>query len=73
VDRSAGDIPLQLITLGVLFYLIALLSNSAWALAASGARSRLIRSPRRLRAIGGTGGLVMIGIGANLALTGRKD
>jgi hypothetical protein len=32
----------------------------------------LARSPRRLAAIGGTGGLVMIGLGAGVALTGRK-
>jgi hypothetical protein len=33
----------------------------------------LARSPRRLEALGGTGGLVMIGLGLRLATTGRKD
>ncbi len=33
----------------------------------------LSRSPRRLAAVGGTGGLVMIGLGVSLAATGRKD
>jgi hypothetical protein len=42
-------------------------------LTAGSARAWLGRSPRRLEVIGGTGGLVMIGIGARLALTGRKD
>jgi hypothetical protein len=32
-----------------------------------------MRSPRRLEAIGGTGGVVMVGLGAGLALTGRRD
>ena len=44
-----------------------------WALVAGTARAWLARSPRRLAALGGTGGLVMIGLGATLALTGRKD
>ena len=52
---------------------IAVLSDSSWALAAGTARAWLARSPRRLELVGGTGGLVMIGIGASLALTGRKD
>jgi threonine/homoserine/homoserine lactone efflux protein len=72
-DRSAGHVPLQLLVLGAIFIGIALVSDSAWALAAGTARGWLARSPRRLELIGGTGGLVMIGIGARLALTGRRD
>ena len=37
------------------------------------ARQWLVRSPRRLAMIGGTGGLVMIGLGISVAVTGRKD
>jgi threonine/homoserine/homoserine lactone efflux protein len=73
VDRQAGHVPLQIIALGAIFAGIALLSDSAWALAAGTARAWLARSPRRLAALGGTGGLVMIGLGATLAVTGRKD
>lgn len=73
VDRQAGNVPLQIITLGGIFAGIALLSDSAWALAAGTARAWLARSPGRLAALGGTGGLIMIGLGATLALTGRKD
>ena len=72
-DRAAGHVPLQLLLLGAIFIGIALVSDSIWALAAGTARGWLARSPRRLELIGGTGGLVMIGIGAKLALTGRKD
>ncbi len=73
VDRSTGNVPLQLLFLGVVFYAIALISDSIWALVPGGARSWLARSPRRLEVIGGTSGLVMIGIGARLAFTGQKD
>jgi len=70
-DRSAGHVPLQLLLLGAIFMIIALISDSMWALAAGTARAWFARSPRRLERIGGAGGLVMIGIGASLALTGR--
>jgi threonine/homoserine/homoserine lactone efflux protein len=73
VDPAAGSVPLQLLTLGAVFCTIALLSDGVWALAAGAAREWLVRSPRRLAAIGGTGGIVMIGLGAGLAVTGRKD
>ncbi|MGH8930969.1 MAG: LysE family translocator [Egibacteraceae bacterium] len=73
VDRQAGHVPVQMLLLGAVFFAVALISDSVWALVASAARSWLGRSPRRLEAIGGAGGLAMIGIGARLALTGRKD
>jgi threonine/homoserine/homoserine lactone efflux protein len=72
-DRSAGQVPVQLLLLGAVFMAIALVSDSMWAVVAGTARSWFARSPRRLELIGGAGGLVMIGIGASLALTGRKD
>jgi threonine/homoserine/homoserine lactone efflux protein len=73
VTRSNGHVTLQLLILGLMSVLIALISDSAWALLAGTARSWLGRSPRRLAAMGGTGGLVMIGLGLRLAFTGRKD
>ena len=73
VEPSSGAVPLQLLTLGAIFCLLALVCDSMWALAAGAARAWLVGSPRRLQAIGGTGGVVMIGLGAGLALTGRKD
>ncbi len=73
VNRSAGHVPVQMLLLGAVFIAIAVLSDSTWALLAGSARAWLARSPRRLALVGGTGGLVMIGIGASLALTGRKD
>jgi threonine/homoserine/homoserine lactone efflux protein len=73
VDRGAGHVPLQMLLLGAVFIGIAVVSDGTWALAAGTARAWLGRSPRRLELIGGAGGLVMIGIGASLAVTGRKD
>ena len=73
VDRSAGHIPTQILLLGTLFMVIAVLCDCTWALAAGTARAWFARSPRRLELIGGTGGLAMIGLGAALALTGRKN
>jgi threonine/homoserine/homoserine lactone efflux protein len=72
-DRTAGHVPVQLLVLGAVFTAIALVSDSLWALLAGTARSWFTRSPRRLALIGGTSGLVMIGIGASLALSGRTD
>ena len=73
VDRQAGDVPMQIIMLGAIFAGIALISDSAWALAAGTARAWLAGSPRRLALIGGAGGLAMIGIGTRLAFSGRPD
>jgi threonine/homoserine/homoserine lactone efflux protein len=72
-DRSAGHVPAQMLLLGAVFLLIAVVCDSSWALLAGWARTWLARSPRRLALVGGTGGLVMIGIGASLAISGRKD
>jgi len=73
VDRSAGSVPLQLLTLGVIFCTIAVICDGIWALAAGAARNWLVRSPRRLAAIGGAGGVVMIGLGAGLAASGHAS
>ena len=73
VDQSAGHVPAQMLLLGAIFVAIAVFCDGTWALVAGTARTWLARSPRRLAVVGGTGGLVMIGIGASLALTGRSD
>jgi threonine/homoserine/homoserine lactone efflux protein len=74
-DRTPGHLPVQaqILILGALFPAIAFVLDSVWAAAAGTARQWLSRSPRRLALIGGTGGLVMIGLGVSIAATGRKD
>jgi threonine/homoserine/homoserine lactone efflux protein len=66
-------VPVQMLILGALFPVIALVLDSGWAAVAGTARQWLVSSPRRLALIGGTGGLVMIGLGVSVAATGRKD
>lgn len=73
VSQGAGPVPLQVLLLGLVLPLIALISDSAWALAAGIARAWFARSPQRLALVGGTGGVMMIGLGAGLAITGRRD
>jgi threonine/homoserine/homoserine lactone efflux protein len=73
IDPAAGNPALQMLTLGAVAPLIALLSDSGWALIAGTARDWFARSPRRLAFIGGTGGFMMIGLGVSLAVSGRKD
>jgi threonine/homoserine/homoserine lactone efflux protein len=72
-NRASGDLTLQFLVLGAVFPVIALALDSIWAVAAGTASQWLSRSPRRLAAIGGAGGLVMIGLGLSVAATGRKD
>jgi threonine/homoserine/homoserine lactone efflux protein len=73
VDPGLGHVPLQIVLLGLMCGAIALVSDSIWGLAAGTARTWLARSPRRLAAVGGTGGLITIGLGVRLAATGRHD
>jgi len=73
VARDAGAVPVQMLLLGAIAVCIALLSDGTWALAAGTARNWIARRPRRLQAIGGASGFVMIGLGVRLALTGRHD
>jgi threonine/homoserine/homoserine lactone efflux protein len=72
-DPAAGQVQLQMLLLGGVCVLIALASDTIWAVLAGTARTWLGRSPRRLEAVGGTAGVVMIGLGAQVALTGRRD
>lgn len=73
VDRSAGAVPLQLATLGLVFFVLALLMDSTWALIAGTARTWLARSPKRIAHMGAAGGVMMIGLGGALAVTGAKS
>lgn len=73
VDREAGRVHEQMLLLGLVFTVIALVCDSVWALTASAARGWFARSPRRMAAVGGTGGLAMIGLGVAVAVTGRAD
>ena len=72
VSRDSGSVPLQLAELGVVFLLFAVLFDSIWALTAGSARRWFATSPTRMANLGATGGVLMIGLGGGLALTGNK-
>jgi Putative threonine efflux protein len=72
VAPSAGWVPGQLLLLGGIFVVLALVSDGAWALAAGSARDWFARSPKRVERLGTTGGVMMIGLGGVLALTGSS-
>ena len=72
VDQAAGAVPLQLLLLGLVWVAIALVSDSAWALAAGQARVWLGRSPRRSEAMTASGGAAMIGLGVYLAVSRQQ-
>jgi threonine/homoserine/homoserine lactone efflux protein len=72
VDREAGSIPLQLAQLGLLFFVMALVMDSTWALVAGTARNWFGRSPKRVERLGTAGGVMMIGLGGVLLVTGSK-
>lgn len=72
VDPAAGPVWTQLLELGVLFLAIGTVLDCCWALAAGTARTWFARSPRRVSAMGATGGTMMIGLGGALALSGSK-
>jgi len=69
VDLDAGMVPLQMIELGLVFFVIALMSDAVWALVAAGARDWFGRSPRRIARLTATGGALMIGLGGILLFT----
>jgi threonine/homoserine/homoserine lactone efflux protein len=72
VTVSSGNVSLQLFILGAIFAVLAVLSDSVWAIGASAARSWFARSPRRLEVLGVTGGVAMIGLGGAMAVTGNR-
>jgi threonine/homoserine/homoserine lactone efflux protein len=73
VDRGRGDVTWQMLELGLLAFVIALLSDSVWALLASRLRTWFNGSPARGRALGTVGGSSMIGLGVALVATGRPE
>lgn len=72
VSLQAGAVPLQMIALGTVFVLIALASDGIWALVAGSAQEWFARSPSRLAGLRASGGMMMVGLGGTLALTGHR-
>jgi threonine/homoserine/homoserine lactone efflux protein len=71
IDPGASALP-QLLLLGAAFGVMAVCSDSIWALAAGRARDWFARKPERLDRLGATGGVMMIGLGMTLATAGAE-
>jgi len=63
VDRDRGHVTGQLILLGGIFSILALISDGSWALLAGTARQWLATDEKRLEKLRATGGAVMITLG----------
>lgn len=68
ITPETGSAPLQMLVLGLTFQVIALVSDSIWALVAGTGRAWFAKSPRRLSRIRGAGGAMLVGLGGTLAL-----
>jgi threonine/homoserine/homoserine lactone efflux protein len=72
-DPALGNVPVQMLLLGLIPIAIALISDSVWGLFAATARDWLASAPRRLAIVQRAGGFAMIGLGLSVAATGRKE
>lgn len=63
IDRERGHVTFQLLLLGALFAIMAMISDGTWGLLAGTAREWLATDPERLLRLRTTGGLVMIALG----------
>lgn len=71
VDARRGPAWAQILVLGLVFAIIAIVSDGAYALVASRARQWFGRSPTRVARIRGTGGGMIAGLGVVLLLARR--
>ncbi len=70
VSLDAGWVPLQMLQLGLVFLLLALVSDGAWALVAAAARGWFARSPGRIQTLTAVGGGMIVCLGVVLLVTG---
>ena len=70
LDPAAGPVVPQLVILSLVPIAVGLVTDSSWALAASGARRWFARSPPRLVATLRLGALCLVGLGASVAAAG---
>jgi threonine/homoserine/homoserine lactone efflux protein len=73
VSRDGGNVAVQILLLGLLFAIIAVASDTLWALGAGTLRSWFDRSPTRLHLVGGAGGLGIAAVGLGFLISGRRD
>jgi threonine/homoserine/homoserine lactone efflux protein len=73
VEPSQGPIPQQILLLGLIYIALALVTDSAYAILAGGLRNwisgRIVRGPLPRYA----SGILYLGLGVTMALTGRRQ
>ena len=69
MNQNAGNLPLQMIVLGLVPLTVGLVCDSAWALTAAKARSWLAGSAKRMTAVQRAGGVSVIAVGASVAVS----
>jgi threonine/homoserine/homoserine lactone efflux protein len=69
VDIKGGHVTLQLIFLGLVFCILAFLSDGTWGLLAGTARMWLATDKRRLERLRGAGGTIMILLGVAVLIS----
>jgi threonine/homoserine/homoserine lactone efflux protein len=65
-NTAVGRVGVQMAVLGVVFGVMAICSDSIWALLAAKARDWFARQPHRLDRLGMAGGTMMVGLGVTL-------
>lgn len=63
---TAGHVGVQMMLLGLAFGVMAICSDSLWAVLAGKARDWFAREPKRFDKVGAAGGVMMVGLGAVL-------
>ncbi|MCY9786647.1 LysE family translocator [Nocardiopsis sp. EMB25] len=71
-DPSLGPVAPQIALFGALFLLTAVVSDTCYGLLAGTVRGWFAARPRRMEVTGTVSGALMIGVGAQFALTGRR-
>ena len=69
VDRSQGQVILQMVFLAMIFFVIAVLSDGTWGIVAGTARHWLAGTPTRIEKISGAGGFVIIALGISVIIS----
>ena len=73
VDPGAGPVWAQVLVLACILVAFGWVTDSLFAVAAGRARDWLAGSPHRMERVGGTGGVMMAGLGVGLLFTGRPS
>jgi len=69
VDIKGGHVTIQLIFLGLIFCVLAFISDGTWGLLAGTARAWLATDNRRLERLRGIGGTIMIVLGVAVLIS----